>query len=67
MVYLAELLVVMTDPLKLSEFVLEMCTAYTNTSLNDDRLLLQESDAVVFSMRCTGRHPVETQQEVKVI
>jgi len=32
MVYLAELLVVMTDRLKMSEFMLEMCTAYTDTS-----------------------------------
>ena len=29
---LAELLVVMTDGLKMSEFVLEMCPAYTDTS-----------------------------------
>jgi len=32
MVYLAELLAVITDRLKISEFVLEMCTAYTDTS-----------------------------------
>ena len=33
MVYLAELLVVMTDGLKMSELLLKMCLAYTDTSV----------------------------------
>ena len=39
MVYLAELLVVMTDRLKLSEFMLEMCPVNRHKRLDDDAFL----------------------------
>ena len=59
MVYLAELLFVMTDRLKIVRicgiFVLEMCPVHGHKRLDDDAsvvsLSLQESDGVACSMR----------------
>jgi len=45
MVYLAELLVVMTDRLKLSEFMLEMCPVNRHKRLDDDAFLASLSVA----------------------
>ena len=68
MVYLAELLVVMTDRLKIIRIhARNVHRIHEHKCLDDDASLSRSREATALCSRCAVRCPVETKQEVNVI